>query len=58
LLLTTKRTVTLLIKTRRPLNVIHGSARFAKVQQSAGQFHVHADEVITPAEVNRRAATA
>jgi hypothetical protein len=32
LLLTTKRkqTVTLLPKTRRPLNVIHGCARFAK----------------------------
>jgi hypothetical protein len=36
LLLTTKRkqTVTLLLKTRRPLNVIHGSARFAKFNRA------------------------
>jgi hypothetical protein len=36
LLLTTKRkqTVTLLLKTRRPLNVIHGSARFAKFNKA------------------------
>jgi hypothetical protein len=36
LLLTTKRkqTATLLPKTRRPLNVIHGSARFAKFNRA------------------------
>src|SRR5208282_3149660 len=38
LLLTMKRkqTATLLPKTRRPLNVIHGSARFAKFNRARG----------------------
>jgi hypothetical protein len=38
LLLTTKRkqTATLLLKTRKPLNVIHGSARFAKFNRARG----------------------
>jgi hypothetical protein len=33
---TRKQTATLLLKTRKPLNVIHGSARFAKFNRARG----------------------
>jgi hypothetical protein len=48
LLLTTKKnqTTTLLPKRRRPLNVIHGSARFSKFQRGNSRLHPDAQQRI------------
>jgi len=48
LLLTTKRkqTAKLLLKTRRPLNVIHGSARFPKFNRARDNSHFSTEGVI------------